>query len=49
MKLESFLEMGGGFVLDFSNYKFSQFIQSRASGEIYDEKYSSVAVPKPIG
>lgn len=37
--LEDLLEMGGGFVLDFSNATFAAFFREAAGLEIYDEKY----------
>lgn len=40
MKLEKFLEMGGGYVLDFSNNTFQEFVQENSNIDIYDEKYN---------
>jgi len=40
LKLEKFLEMGGGYVLDFSNRTFEEFIRDSVSIDIYDEKYN---------
>ena len=41
LKLEKLLEMGGGYVLDFSNYTFQAFILENISVDIYDAKYSN--------
>lgn len=41
MKLEKFLGMGGGYVLDFSNRTFQQFIFEHSHRDIYDDRYSS--------
>lgn len=38
-KLEKFFEMGGGYVMDFSNRTFSEFIYETLRIEIYDDKY----------
>lgn len=38
--LERLLGMGGGYVLDFSNRTFSQFIFGSTGREIYDDKYN---------
>jgi len=38
-KLESLLQMGGGYVLDFSNRTFEEFVAESVGLEIYDEKY----------
>lgn len=40
LKLEKFLDMGSGYVLDFSNRTFQGFIAENANRDIYDEKYS---------
>ncbi|MGB3493690.1 MAG: restriction endonuclease [Elainellaceae cyanobacterium] len=40
IKLEKLLEMGGGYVLDFSNRKFQEFILENMDIDIYDEKYN---------
>lgn len=40
LKLEKFLEMGGGYVLDFSNRTFQEFILDNLGIDIYDEKYT---------
>lgn len=37
--LENFLEMGGGYVLDFSNRTFQEFIYDGTGIDIYNEKY----------
>ncbi len=39
--LEKFLCMGSGYVLDFSNRTFEEFIRDNTGLEIYDEKYSN--------
>ena len=39
LKLEKFLEMGGGYVLDFSNRTFQEFILDCLGIDIYDNKY----------
>lgn len=39
-KLEKLLNMGGGYVLDFSNRTFAEFIFGSTGLNIYDEKYS---------
>lgn len=39
LKLEKLFEMGGGYVLDFSNRTFQQFILDNAGVDIYDDKY----------
>lgn len=38
-KLERLLQMGGGYVLDFSNRTFAEFIAESTGREIYDQKY----------
>jgi hypothetical protein len=38
-KLERLLSMGGGYVLDFSNRTFSEFISDATGREIYDPRY----------
>ena len=40
-KLERALDMGGGYVLNFSNRTFEEFMHEAVGIEIYDEKYSS--------
>lgn len=40
MKLERLFEMGSGYVLDFLNRTFSEFILENAGVEIYDDRYS---------
>lgn len=40
LKLEKFFDMGGGYVLDFSNRTFQAFIAENANRDIYDDKYS---------
>ena len=39
IKLEKFLNMSGGYVLDFSNRTLSEFVFESLSIDIYDEKY----------
>lgn len=39
LKLEKLLEMGSGYVLDFSNRTFQEFILENTGLDIYDEKY----------
>ena len=39
MKLEKLFEMNGGYVMDFSNRTFSEFIFEETRIEIYDDKY----------
>lgn len=41
MKLEKIFDMKGGYVMDFSNQTFSEFIYDVTRVEIYDEKYST--------
>jgi hypothetical protein len=40
LKLEKLLEMKGGYVLDFSNFTFQEFILENLNIDIYDEKYN---------
>lgn len=40
LKLEKLLEMGSGYVLDFSNRTFQEFILQNLRIDIYDEKYN---------
>ena len=40
LKLEKFLGMKGGYVLDFSNRTFEEFIYENTYTNIYDEKYN---------
>jgi len=40
MRLEKLLEMSGGYVLDFSNRAFAEFVTDSTSRDIYDSKYS---------
>ena len=48
-KLERLFSMGGGYVLDFSNRTFSEFIEESVRRDIYDARYDygsgSKAVP----
>lgn len=39
MKLEKMFDMGGGYVMDFSNRTFSEFIYEETRIEIYEDKY----------
>jgi len=39
IKLEKFFEMGGGYILGFSNRTFQEFIMDNFSVDIYDAKY----------
>ena len=39
LKLEKFLEMSGGYVLDFSNRSFQEFIKDNCRVDIYNSKY----------
>lgn len=39
IKLEKFFEMGGGYILDFSNRTFQEFIMDNFNVDIYDTKY----------
>lgn len=39
-QLEELLEMGGGYVLDFTNNTFAEFFRDNAGIDIYDEKYA---------
>ncbi|MFM2291665.1 MAG: hypothetical protein RIS29_1478 [Bacteroidota bacterium] len=39
-KLENLFDMGGGYVLNFTNRTFSDFIQDKINIEIYSDKYS---------
>lgn len=39
-KLEKLLEMGGGYVLDFSNNTLAEFVLESSGKDIYDEKYN---------
>lgn len=38
-KLERFLEMGGGYVCNFSNRTFKEFVSETTGKDIYDDKY----------
>jgi hypothetical protein len=40
VKLEKFLKMGGGYVLDFSDRTFKEFIVDNTNIDIYNEKYN---------
>lgn len=39
-QLEDLFEMGGGYVLDFSNNTFAEFFRDNADIDIYDDKYA---------
>jgi len=39
LKLEKFFEMGGGYVFDFSNRTFQEFINDNSGIDIYSPKY----------
>lgn len=39
MKLEKLFDMGSGYVLDFSNRTFQEFIIDNTGIDIYDDKY----------
>ena len=41
IKLETFLQMGGGYVLDFSNRSFQEFISTSTGLDIYSPKYDN--------
>lgn len=45
-KLEKILEMSGGYVLDFSNRTFREFIFENSNIDIYDDKYSYIGSSK---
>ncbi len=38
-KLETLFEMGGGYVLDFSNRTLEDFVADSVGAEIYDNRY----------
>ena len=40
IKLEKLLEMDSGYVLDFSNRTFQEFVLENLNIDIYDEKYN---------
>jgi hypothetical protein len=44
--LEKILGMGSGYVLDFSNRTFEEFVVDSTGKNIYDEKYSSAGGSK---
>lgn len=44
--LEKILEMSGGYVLDFSNSTFREFIFENSNIDIYDEKYAYIGSSK---
>lgn len=39
-KFEQFLGMGGGYVLDFSNRSFAEFVRDSTGRDIFDERYN---------
>ncbi len=45
-KLETLLDMGSGYVLDFSNRTFDEFFLDELNIDIYDEKYSVAGTSK---
>jgi hypothetical protein len=45
-KLEMFLQMGGGYVLSFSNRTFAEFVLSSTGRDIEDEKYDYASCSK---
>jgi len=44
--LEKFLGMGSGYVLDFTNHSFEEFIRDNTGIEIYEEKYFNASGSK---
>jgi hypothetical protein len=46
MKLEKMLEMGSGYVLDFSNHSFQDFVKSSSGLDIYNPKYDNASGSK---
>ncbi|WP_160691667.1 abortive infection family protein [Clostridium sp. C2-6-12] len=46
IKLERLLEMGGGYVLDFSNNSFQDFVNSNVNRDIYNDCYSDMGNSK---
>ena len=45
-KLEKLFAMGGGYVLDFSDRTFAEFVVESTGKEIYDAKYEYASGPK---
>lgn len=48
-KIEKLLEMSSGYVLDFSNRRFQEFIVESTGIDIYDDKYAYASGSKAIG
>lgn len=46
MKFEKLFDMGGGYVLDFSNYSFQQFVLDILSIDIYDSRFDTYGTSK---
>lgn len=46
IKLEKFLEMGSGYVCDFNNYSFANFVLEYTNIDIYNEKYTENGTSK---
>lgn len=46
VKLEKLLDMGGGYVLDFSNRSFGEFVAGSVQRNIYDKKYNRASGSK---
>jgi len=46
-KLEKLFGMGGGYVLDFSNRTFQEFIADSTGRDIFDPKYEYASGSKP--
>lgn len=46
IKLERLFEMGGGYVLDFSNNSFQEFVNSNVNRDIYNDCYSDMGNSK---
>ena len=40
LKLEKFFDMSGGYILNFSNRTFQEFVLDNTQIDIYNEKYS---------
>ena len=45
-RLEKMFEMGGGYVLDFSNRTFAEFVADSTGRDIYDDKYDHASGSK---
>jgi len=46
LKLETLFDMGGGYVLDFSNATFQQFVRNNTGLDIYSSKYETYGESK---